>query len=277
MTGGSVKAEKVNTKLAQVAVSCGLVMVTGSYSAALAGQKRASFHLKETFPDVQLATNIGLDKTPEQAQQVVTAMDPLFLQVHVNLMQELLMPEGERDFSTWLDHLQRYPKEVKAPLMLKEVGFGMDPETIAKALVAGFQAVDISGRGGTSFAFIENQRSTRQRDYLDDWGQTTPLALLRSQPYQQELDILASGGIRQPLDMVKAFVLGAKAVGLSRPILELVETRPIEEVVALVNGWKDDLRLLMTALNAPSLAHLKQRPYLLYGQLKEAWEQLSGE
>ncbi len=277
MTGGSAKAENVNHKLAQVAVACDLVMVTGSYSAALAGQERASFHLRETFPELQLATNIGLDKTPEQAQQVVSAMHPLFLQVHVNLMQELLMPEGERDFSAWLAHLERYPKEVLAPLMLKEVGFGMDPETIARALAAGFEAVDISGRGGTSFAFIENQRSRRARDYLDDWGQTTPLALLRSQPYQKELDVLASGGIRHPLDMVKAFVLGAKAVGLSRPILELVERQSTEEVIALVNSWKEDLRFLMTALNAPSLSHLKNRPYLLYGHLKEAWEQLSGE
>ncbi|KXT75779.1 type 2 isopentenyl-diphosphate Delta-isomerase [Streptococcus sp. DD12] len=277
MTGGSAKAEKVNHKLAQVALACDLVMVTGSYSAALAGQEPASFHLRESYPDLRLATNIGLDKTPEQAQTVVAAMQPLFLQVHVNLMQELLMPEGEREFSNWLQHLNRYPKEVTSPLMLKEVGFGMDPETLARAQAAGFKAVDISGRGGTSFAFIENQRSSHGRDYLNDWGQTTPLALLRSQPYQEQLEVLASGGIRQPLDMVKAFVLGAKAVGLSRTILEMVERQPLEEVIAQVKAWKEDLRLLMTALNAASIDQLKDRPYLLYGRLKEAWEQVSGE
>ena len=274
MTGGSQKAHMVNRKLAQVAQACDLVMVTGSYSAGLIGQEPGSFHLREEFPTLKLATNIGLDKTPEQAQVVVDSLAPLFLQVHVNVMQELLMPEGERDFSQWREHLSRYPQEVSAPLMLKEVGFGMDSASLEKAIAAGFKAVDISGRGGTSFAFIENQRSQTPRAYLDQWGQVTPLALLASQPYQDCLEVLASGGVRQPLDMVKAFVLGARAVGLSRTMLELVETCPIEDVIATVQGWKEDLRFIMTALDAPDLAALRQRPYFLYGRLREGADQL---
>ena len=34
---------------------------------------------------------------------------------------------------------------------------------------------------------------------------------------------------------------GSKSVGLSRTVLELVERYPVDKVVAIVNGWKDDL------------------------------------
>ena len=90
-----------------------------------------------------------------------------------------------------------------------------------------------------------------------------------------QVEVLASGGVRHPLDMIKALVLGAKGVGLSRAILELVETQPIEEVIAQVNGWKEDLRLIMCALSCQTLADLRKVPYLLYGRVKEGHEQIS--
>ena len=41
----------------------------------------------------------------------------------------------------------------------------MDVKTIAKAYEIGIRTVDLSGRGGTSFAYIETDRGG-QRDYL---------------------------------------------------------------------------------------------------------------
>ena len=71
-------------------------MVTGSYSAALKGEAPESFDYRQEFPDLDLATNIGVDKSVDLGIKTVEAMNPVFLQLHVNLMQELLMPEGER-------------------------------------------------------------------------------------------------------------------------------------------------------------------------------------
>ena len=175
------------------------------------------------------------------------------------------MPEGERSFRNWQDHLADYAKQLPVPLVLKEVGFGMDAGTIQRAIELGVRTVDISGRGGTSFA---------NRSYLNDWGQTTVQALLGAQPLMDQVEVLASGGVRHPLDMIKALVLGAKGVGLSRTILELVETQPIEEVIAQVNAWKEDLRLIMCALSCQTLADLRKVPYLLYGRVKEGYEQI---
>ncbi|WP_423831541.1 type 2 isopentenyl-diphosphate Delta-isomerase [Streptococcus equinus] len=269
MTGGSEKAKAVNRKLAQVAQVTGLVMVTGSYSAALKNPQDDSYPSKKDYPDLLLATNLGIDKPYELGVQTVDEMQPIFLQVHVNLMQELLMPEGEREFRSWKKNLENYATKMPVPVVLKEVGFGMDLKTIQMAHAFGIKTFDISGRGGTSFAFIENQRGG-DRSYLNEWGQTTVQSLLNLQDFVDTVEILASGGVRHPLDMVKCFVLGAKGVGLSRTVLELVEKYPVEQVVDIVNGWKDDLRLIMCALNCKTITDLRNVDYLLYGKLSEA-------
>lgn len=269
MTGGSEKVRAVNQKLAQIAQATGLVMVTGSYSAALKNPHDDSYPSKEEFPELLLATNIGIDKPYELGLQTIHEMQPIFLQVHVNLMQELLMPEGEREFRQWKENLADYATKMPAPVILKEVGFGMDLKTIEMAHKLGIKTVDISGRGGTSFAYIENQRG-HNRSYLDEWGQSTVQTLLNAQPMIDKIEILASGGVRHPLDIIKCLVLGAKAVGVSRAILELVEKYSVEEVITIINGWKDDLRLIMCALNCKTIAELRQVDYLLYGKLNEA-------
>ncbi|HEO0091131.1 TPA: type 2 isopentenyl-diphosphate Delta-isomerase [Streptococcus agalactiae] len=269
MTGGSEKGKAVNHKLAQVAQATGIVMATGSYSAALKNDEDDSYPTTDLYPDLKLATNIGLDKPLPAAESTVKAMNPIFLQVHVNVMQELLMPEGEREFHMWRSHLKEYVDNIQCPLILKEVGFGIDLQSIKDAYDIGITTVDISGRGGTSFAYIENQRG-RDRSYLNTWGQTTAQSLINAQSMMDKMDILASGGIRHPLDMVKCLVLGAKAVGLSRTVLELVERYPVDDVIAILNSWKEDLRMIMCALNCKKITDLRQVNYILYGQLKEA-------
>ena len=63
MTGGSAKGGAVNRKLAEVASRTGILMVTGFYSAALKGEEPESFDYRQEFPDLDLATNIGVDKS----------------------------------------------------------------------------------------------------------------------------------------------------------------------------------------------------------------------
>lgn len=266
MTGGSQKGGEINRKLAQLAAETGILMVTGSYSAALKNPLDTSFQVKKDYPNLILATNIGLDKDYTQGLQAVEALSPAFLQVHVNVMQELLMPEGERTFKSWKQHLADYAQHIPVPVMLKEVGFGLDLASMEVAYELGIRAFDISGRGGTSFAYIENERGGN-RSYLNEWGQTTVQALLNARPMMAKADILASGGVRHPLDMMKCLVLGAKAVGLSKTVLELVEHQPMEEAIRIVNGWKDDLRLMMCALNCRTIKDLQSVDYILYGKL----------
>ena len=111
------------------------------------------------------------------------------------------MPEGERKFRSWQSHLADYSKQIPVPIVLKEVGFGMDAKTIERAYELGVRTVDLSGRGGTSFAYIENRRSG-QRDYLNQWGAVYHAGpsqcprLERQGPTLGQLEVFAS-----PLDI----------------------------------------------------------------------------
>ena len=75
MTGGSAKGGAVNRKLAEVASRTGILMVTGSYSAALKGEAPESFDYRNEFPDLDLATNIGVDKSVDLGIKTVEAME----------------------------------------------------------------------------------------------------------------------------------------------------------------------------------------------------------
>ena len=254
ITGGSENAKKINQKLAKVANECNLLFVTGSYSAALKNSDDDSFNIvKKENPDLQLATNIGIDKNYAAGITAIKALNPLFLQVHVNLMQELIMPEGSRNFNEWENNLKEFVQNIEIPIILKEVGFGMTEDTIKQGVRLGIKTFDISGRGGTSFAFIENMRRKNSLDYLNNWGQTTVSCLLNLKDYTDKVEIIASGGVRNPLDMIKCLVLGAKAVGLSRTILELAVKYDVENIIKIVENWKNECKMIMCALNAKNI------------------------
>ena len=270
ITGGSENARKINQKLARVANECGILFVTGSYSAALKNVQDDSFEIvKRENSDLKLATNIGIDKDYEAGIKAIEALNPLFLQVHVNLMQELIMVEGSRNFGEWENNLQKFVQNINIPIVLKEVGFGMTEATVKKGIKLGIKTFDISGRGGTSFAFIENMRRENRLHYLDNWGQTTVSCLLNLKNYVDKVEVIASGGVRNPLDIVKSLVLGAKAVGISKVILELVVKYEVEKVIEIVENWKNECRMIMCALNANNIEELRNVKYILYGKTLE--------
>ena len=270
ITGGSENAKKINQKLAKVANECNLLFVTGSYSAALKNSDDDSFKIvKKENPDLQLATNIGIDKNYTAGIAAIKALNPLFLQVHVNLMQELIMPEGSRNFNEWKNNLKEFVQNIEIPIILKEVGFGMTEDTIKQGIKLGIKTFDISGRGGTSFAFIENMRRENSLDYLNNWGQTTVSCLLNLKGYTDKVEIIASGGVRNPLDIIKCLVLGAKAVGLSRTILELAVKYDVESIIKIVENWKTECKMIMCALNTKNIKELQNTKYVLYGKTLE--------
>ena len=279
MTGGSERAKSINQKLAKIADKCGLLFVTGSYSAALKNPDDNSYKIiKEENEHIKLATNIGIDKNYMAGQKAIEDLKPLFLQIHVNLMQELLMPEGSRNFNEWENNLKEFVKNIKnTPLVLKEVGFGMTSDTIKKGIELGIKTFDISGRGGTSFAYIENRRNGNRFTYLNDWGQTTLASLLDIQKFTEKVEIIASGGVRNPLDIIKALILGAKGVGISGTMLEIIENYSIEEAIEIVNSWKMECKMIMCALNTKKISELKNVKYVLYGKTKQFLENIRNE
>lgn len=275
MTGGSEAGKNINQKLAKIANECEILLVTGSYSAALKAPDNNSFKVvRENNKNLLLATNIGIDKDFESGQIAINELNPLFLQIHVNLMQELIMPEGSRNFNEWESNLRSFVKNIKVPLILKEVGFGMDNKTIEKAIKLGIKTVDISGRGGTNFAYIENMRRKNHFEYLNDWGKTTVQALLDAKKFEEKVEIIASGGVRNPLDIIKCLVLGAKGVGISGTILKFLTKYSTEEIIEILNSWKNECKMIMCALNVKNVDELKNIKYYLYGKTMEFYRNL---
>ena len=73
-------------------------------------------------------------------------MNPVFLQLHVNLMQELLMPEGERIFHTLEGKCGGLCTENRGSTCAQGGRLWYDEKTIRYAMSQGIKTVDISGR-----------------------------------------------------------------------------------------------------------------------------------
>lgn len=277
MTGGSEASKNINAKLAEIAQRCDLMIASGSYSAAILDSNvRDSFDIiKQKYPKAIYATNIGIDKPLHFMETAIKNTNANILQIHLNLLQELVMPEGERNFKYWEQHLKIALQTIKTPIIVKEVGFGMSQKTIEKLINCGAKTIDISGKGGTNFALIENERRTIPITYLNDLGISTVNSLLNSIPYQNQCDIIASGGVRNPLDIIKCLVLGAKAVGISKTILTLIHTHSIDEVVIIINNWKHEIKMLMCLLNAQNIEALKNTQYYLTDNTYLFYQQLT--
>lgn len=273
MTGGSEWTKQINEKLAVIARETGIAMAVGSTHAALRNSKMASSFsiVRDTNPDGIIFSNVGADVPVDKAVESVKLLDAQALQVHVNAPQELVMPEGNRTFSTWMKNLAQIVSRVDVPVIVKEVGFGMSKETIKSLNEIGVRYVDVSGRGGTNFVDIENERRTyKDMDYLGLWGQTAVESLLESASYQQDMDILASGGVRTPLDAVKCLALGASAVGMSRPFLNQVENYGITETLNYTEQFTDHMKKIMTMLDVKTIKDLKQTQIVFSPKL-QSW------
>ncbi|MBU5359816.1 type 2 isopentenyl-diphosphate Delta-isomerase [Enterococcus raffinosus] len=277
MTGGSEKTKKINHDLALIARETNLMMATGSVSAALKDPNVADSYsvVREVNPDGLILGNMGAGRTSEDAKKIVDLLQADGMQIHVNVPQELVMPEGDRDFHEWAQNIQQTIQKLDVPVIVKEVGFGMNRETIQQLQTLGVKAVDVSGRGGTSFSQIENaRRKKRELSYLDDWGQSTVISLLEAQEFDP-LTILASGGIRDAYDIFKALCLGAKAVGISATILDHLISSGIEATIEMIEDWKTQLKRLYLMTNKKKTADLIHNSVIIGGAPKE-WCQARG-
>lgn len=266
MTGGSAFTKQFNTLLGRVAHETGLAMASGSVSAALKDPTVAdSFTtIRQENPHGFVMANLGAHHPLDRAKQAVDLLQADALQIHLNIPQEVVMPEGDRDFSSWLENIKTIVDKVGVPVIVKEVGFGMSRESIALLIQAGVKTIDVSGRGGTNFIQIENER----RQHLDfsaisQWGQTTPEALMEAQASMTRAEILASGGIRHYNDILKALALGARAIGISGLFLKYVKEKGVDATVQMVHDWTESLKHLFLLLGCQNLAQVRHADLVL--------------
>jgi len=268
MTGGSPRTGQVNAQLGRIAAQTGMAVASGSQSIALKDDSAVPTFtpLRENNPDGLVFANIGAGHTAQQAQRVVTMLAADALELHVNAAQELVMPEGDRSFH-WLDEIGETVALLDVPVIVKEVGFGMARETLAQLASVGVRYVDLGGRGGTNFIDIENfRRPAKELAYLDGWGQSTVESLLEARSVPQ-LATIATGGVRNPLDVAKALALGANVVGTAGQVLHSLIKTDEATTAQLLLSWQDGLRTIMTLLGVTNLEALQQQALLYSPEL----------
>lgn len=307
MTGGTEQATRVNRGLGVLGRETGLPVAVGSMGIVLREpETAASFTVvREENPDGFVLANTNANVTGAQAAHLVDVLGADALQVHLNAPQEIAMPEGDRDFSRWADAVAEIVAAAGVPVVVKEVGAGLSRGTIAVLRDLGVAAVDVAGRGGTDFGAIESaRRPESERAYLAGWGQSAVTSLLEaagldgvgrassglasgvagtgalgtgglatglpgSSGPAAGVALLASGGVRHALDVVRALALGADAVGVAGTFLHtLLEDGP-DALVALVQRWLSEIRDLMALLGADDVPALRRTDVLLSGPVRE--------
>lgn len=256
ITAGGEECNKINQDFMEVSKACGIEFFPGSYSPALKDKNDEAAYPKG------YSINLGLDKDPNLILDAIEKTKAQYIQLHTNPLQEIVMPEGDHNFESWLSTLTEVSKKSPIPVILKETGFGMNEETIKLAIDLNLAAVDVSGMGGTNFARIENGRREDKSTYLENIGYTTAESLEFAAPYRDKIDIIASGGIRNPLDVVKCLALGAKAVGVSKTFLEILVNDGKEALIDEIEKWKKELKFLMILMNAKNIDEL-------YGKIRK--------
>ncbi len=268
MTGGDSEALRaINRRLAEAAAITGVALGVGSQRVMFTHPgARASFAVREWAPTiplvfanlgaVQLNNGFGLDQSREAVR--VAGADGLYF--HLNPLQEAVQPEGNTNFAGLADRIGAVAAALEVPVLLKEVGAGLSPEDVARMLDRGIRYFDVAGAGGTSWSRIEHHRNPNAGPeglglLFQDWGIPTPSALRALRPFRDRAVLIASGGLRNGVDMVKALILGASLCGMALPFLAPAR-ESVEAVVRVIERLRREFRTAQFLLGRRRAADL---------------------
>src|ERR1043166_1650294 len=269
MTGGFELAGTVNRNLAAAAQRLGLAMGVGSQRVAIEEPSVAnSFQVRDTAPDILLLSNLGAVQlnygyTIDHCRRAVEMIGADGLILHLNVLQEAVQPEGNRNFKGLTAKIADICSELGLPVVAKEVGNGISAEVAVRLKRAGVKAIDVAGRGGTSWYSIEAQRAAKQgkpaQTTFAEWGIPTEEALVAVREAVPDLQIVASGGIRSGLDIAKSIALGADLAALGQPLLTSA-LESADKVVDYLRRIIDEIKIAMLCVGAPNLKALRKAP-----------------
>ena len=269
MTGGVDKAKTINFRLAAAAQKFRIPMGVGSQRIAIHDPKTAaSFQVKDKFPEVFLIGNLGIYQLCEEdgVSQALKAIDSIqadALAIHVNVLQEQVQPEGDKFLLKPYARLEELCRQSHVPIIVKEVGCGIDPKTAAKIWNTGVSCIDLGGVGGTSWGYIEGLRSKaslhqRLGSTFRDWGIPTAEALTRNIKIFPHKTYTATGGIRSGEEVAKSIALGAKTAGIGLPFFKAA-LQSEKALFSEVEAFIQELKITMLLTNSKKLSDLKQQ------------------
>jgi isopentenyl-diphosphate delta-isomerase len=272
MTGGTPEARTINRRLAEAAQAAGIGMGEGSQRAAIEDPALSdTYRVRHVAPDILLLANLGAIQLnygygPDECRRAVEMVEADALILHLNPLQEALQPEGETRFAGLLPKIEAVCRALEVPVVVKEVGWGLSEQVARQLADAGVAAIDVAGAGGSSWSQVEMYRATNERQRqvaaaFADWGIPTAESLLMARRGAAGLPIIASGGIRDGIQMAKAIALGAAACGVAGPFLRAASesTAAVAELIATL---VTQLRVAMFAAGAADIRALRRTPII---------------
>lgn len=263
MTGGTKKAGMINKNLAQAAQETGIPMGVGSQRAALEDPSLIdTFQVRDVAPDILLLANLGANQlnynlSVEDCRQAVDMIEADGLILHLNSLQEAVMPDGNTRFSGLLNKIEGVCQALEVPVIVKEVGWGFSNQAAIKLSNIGVSAIDVAGAGGTSWTEVEMHRTETddQRKIASafvDWGIPTADTIQLVRDAAPELAVFASGGLRNGVDIAKCITLGAVMGGMAGPFLKAA-IHSHEDVIQIINRIKREIQISMFGVGAGDL------------------------
>lgn len=281
MTGGHPRAGEINHKLAAIADRRGYGFGLGSQRAMQRKPEMAwTYQVRESAPNVLLLGNVGVvqarDMGVAKVRELADAVGADAMCLHLNPGQELIQPEGDRDFRRGTETVAELVETLGLPVVGKETGNGMSIETTRKLASAGVKLVDTSGAGGTSWIAVETLRAKGIQktlgEMLWDWG--VPTAASIHNAASCGMQSIATGGMKDGYDVARAIALGASAGGFARQVFMAFTEGGEAAAEAFLEKVEQELRAVMLLVGAGSLAELRTAPRFIDGELQR-WMDLA--
>jgi len=272
MTGGTAEAENINAQLAIAAEELKIPIGVGSQRQALenVNYRKTYSVIRKNAKSVPVLGNLGAAelvklKSNDQIKMLIDLVEADAFVIHLNPLQELLQKEGTPNFKGLLKSFRKLTKEIKIPVIVKEIGSGISSKVSKRLLETGVKGIDVAGAGGTSWAGIEILRNkSNVNDYFWDWGLSTSYCLKENSKLKKKYDfvLIGSGGINSAIDAAKAFALGADYVASARIILKQLDSNGVEGVKKIVFDWFETVRKIMFLTGSNSLKELRKNKLL---------------
>ena len=268
MTGGPSEAERINRHLAEACKELRIAMGVGSQRISIQDGEASglSWSVRRAIGDLPLFANFGAVNLPhlKTIQELGRILDPIeadALILHLNPMQEVFQPDGDTDWRDIIGYISKVCEWSPVPVVVKEVGFGLDLHSSKELVSAGVKILDVAGTGGTRFADIEIGLNENIREILstndvfNNWGYTTTECLINISRALPSTTCWASGGIRNGLDVAKSMCLGASAVGIAGRLLRPA-TESTDAVLKVMKQFISELRITCFGLGVETVRDL---------------------
>lgn len=274
MSGGVAEATRMNRNLARAAQASGIALELGSMRLALEAPGAASaamdsFDLRDLVPDHPLLGNLGVTILHAHAIDAVVGLAKDLrldaLSLHLNPLHEAFQAGGTTDFSGLrpkVEALHRALHRAGIQLGLKTVGFGASTPALVRLAELPFDYLELNGAGGTSFTRVEAARldaGPRQkaiRPFLD-FGVPLAEGLRAATWMQRPWPVVAGGGLRDGVDLLKVLALGASLGSMAAPLLAPA-LDSAEAVIQELDALREGLRVAMFVCARRDLAAVRE-------------------